>query len=157
MTNIFYSFNKYMLSTYYVLFQALFYTLKVRQHLKKKGRCLWWCEVDRMQWASALPPSSFLKGLTYSLGSPDGSVDKEPTCSAGNAGDAASILGSGTSPGGRHGSPLQYTWLENLMNRGNWQTVVRGVTKSQTRLKRLSSNVLPRPQEGCPWQTHLSS
>ena len=123
----------------------------------KKGHCLWWWEVDRMQWASAIHPSSLLKSFIYSLDFPDGSVDKEPTCSAGNAGDAGSILGSGRSPGGGHGNPLQHTCLENLMDRGNWQTAVHGVTKSQTRLQRLSVNVLPRPQEGCPWQTHLSS
>ena len=102
---------------------------------KKKGRCLWWWEVDRMQWTSALYPSSFLKGLTYSLGSPDGSVDKEPTCSAGNTGDASSLLGSGTSPGGGHGSPLQYTCLENPMDRRAWRATDHGISKSQTRLK----------------------
>ena len=48
------------------------------------------------------------------MGFPDGSVGKESTCSAG---DAGSIPGLGRSPGGGHGHPLQYSCLENLMNR----------------------------------------
>ena len=50
------------------------------------------------------------------LGFPDGSIDKEFTCSAGDAGDVCSILGSGRSPGGGHGNPHQYSCLENPMN-----------------------------------------
>ena len=50
------------------------------------------------------------------LGFPDGSVGKEFTCNAGDAGDVCSILGSGRSPGGGHGNPHQYSYLENPMN-----------------------------------------
>ena len=46
------------------------------------------------------------------------------------------ILGSGRSPGRRHGSPLQYSCLENPMHRGAWQATVRRITKSQAQLKR---------------------
>ena len=46
--------------------------------------------------------------------------------------------GSGRCPGGEPGNPLQYSCLENPMNRGTWQATVHGVTKSQTQLKRLS-------------------
>ena len=49
-----------------------------------------------------------------------------------NAGDAGSILGSGRSPGGGHGNPLQYSCLENPMDRGAWWATVHGVPKSQT-------------------------
>ena len=52
-----------------------------------------------------------------------------------NAGDISnmgSILGSGRSRGGGHGNPLQYSCPENLMDRGDWQATVHGVTKSQT-------------------------
>ena len=42
------------------------------------------------------------------------------------------------SPGGGHGSPLQYSCLENPMDRGAWWAMVHGVTKSGTRRKRLS-------------------
>ena len=46
-----------------------------------------------------------------------------------NAGDAGSIPGSGRSPGGGHGHPLQYSCLGNPMDRGAWWAAVRGVTK----------------------------
>ena len=51
-----------------------------------------------------------------------------------NAGDAGSILGSGISPGGGNGSPLQYSCLGNPMHRGAWWATVHGVAKSRTRL-----------------------
>ena len=51
-----------------------------------------------------------------------------------NAGDPGSILGLGRSPGEENGNPLQYSCLENPMDRGAWGATVRGVTKSQTRL-----------------------
>ena len=41
----------------------------------------------------------------------------------------------GTTPGGRHGNPFQYSCLENPMDRGAWWATVHGVTKSQTQLK----------------------
>ena len=49
-----------------------------------------------------------------------------------DTGDCVSISGLGRSPGEENGNPLQYSCLENSMNRGAWQTVVHGVTKSQT-------------------------
>ena len=42
------------------------------------------------------------------------------------------ILGSGSSPGGGHGNPLQYSCLENPMDREAWRATVHGVAKSQT-------------------------
>ena len=47
----------------------------------------------------------------------------------------------GRSPGGGHGNPLQYSCLENPMDRGAWQAMVHGITKSQTRRKWLSVRV----------------
>ena len=55
----------------------------------------------------------------------------ESTC---NSGDLGSILGSGRSPGEKNGNPLQYSCLENSMDRGVWRAIVHGVTNSQTRL-----------------------
>ena len=55
-----------------------------------------------------------------------------------NAGDireVVSIPGLGRFPGGGHGNPLQYSCLENPMDRGAWPAIVHGITKSQTRLK----------------------
>ena len=53
-------------------------------------------------------------------------------------GDMGAIPGLGRSPGGRHGNPLQYSCLENPMDRGAWRAIVHGIPKSWTRLKRLS-------------------
>ena len=54
------------------------------------------------------------------------------------------IPGSGKSPGGGHGNPLQFTCLENLIDRGAWWTTVHGVTKS---LKPLSMHACKGHQE----------
>ena len=61
-------------------------------------------------------------------------VDSDGKASAYNEGDPNSILGSGRSPGEGNGNPLQYSCLENPMNRGAWQATVHVVTKSQTGL-----------------------
>ena len=59
---------------------------------------------------------------------------KNPTPSAGDARDFGSIPRSGRSPGEGNGNPLQYSCLENSMDRGAWWATVHGVSKSQTRL-----------------------
>ena len=51
-----------------------------------------------------------------------------------NAGDLALIAGWGRSPGEGNGNPLQYSCLENPMDRGAWQASFHRVTKSQTQL-----------------------
>ena len=65
------------------------------------------------------------------MGFPGGSAVKNPPA---NAGDEGLIPGSGRSPGEGHGNPLQYSCLENPMDRGAWWAMVHGVAKSQTRL-----------------------
>ena len=60
---------------------------------------------------------------------PHGSDGK---ASARNAGDLVSIPGLGRSTGAENGNPLQYSCLENPMDRGAWQATVHGVAKSQT-------------------------
>ena len=55
---------------------------------------------------------------------------KNPTANAGDIRDPGWILGSGRFPGGRHGNPLQYSCLENLMDKGAWQAAVHRVMKS---------------------------
>ena len=62
-------------------------------------------------------------------GFPGGSNGKETDS---NAGDPGSIPGSGRSPGEWNGNPLQYSYLENSMDRAIWQATVHEVTKSQT-------------------------
>ena len=66
---------------------------------------------------------------------------KESACNAGTTGDAGSIPGLERSPGGGSGNPLQYSCLENLMDRGARQATVHGVTKSQIQLKQLKLSV----------------
>ena len=61
-------------------------------------------------------------------------VVKNLPANAGDIRDMGSIPGSGRSPGGGHGNPLQYFCLENPMDRGAWWATVHGVAKSQTPL-----------------------
>ena len=63
---------------------------------------------------------------------------KESACNAGNADDTGSIPGSGRTPGGGNGNPVQYSCLENPMDRGTWWATVHRVAKSETKLKQLS-------------------
>ena len=60
---------------------------------------------------------------------------KNLPASAGDVGDAGSIPGSGRSLGEGNGNPLQYSCLENCMDRGAWRATVHSVTKSQTQVK----------------------
>ena len=69
---------------------------------------------------------------TYTcVGFPRSSVVKESDC---NAGDSGSSPGLGRSPGEENSSPLQYSCLENPMDRGAWQATVYGVTRVKTQL-----------------------
>ena len=57
---------------------------------------------------------------------------KNPPANAGDIRDAGLVTGSVRSPGGRHGNPLQYSCLENPMERRAWWATVHRVTKSWT-------------------------
>ena len=59
-------------------------------------------------------------------------VVKNLSANAGDVKDVSLIPGLGRSPGGRRGNPVQYSCLENSMDRGAWQATVYGVAKSQT-------------------------
>ena len=72
------------------------------------------------------------------MGSPGGAVVKNPPTSGGDTGplghrfnQPGSISGSRRSPGERNGNPLQYSFLENPVDRGAWWATVHGVAKSQ--------------------------
>ena len=65
---------------------------------------------------------------------------KNPPINAGDIRDMGSIPGSGRFPGGGHGNPLQYSYLENLLDRGAWQATVCRVAKSQPQLKQFSTH-----------------
>ena len=71
----------------------------------------------------------FTSKLSPLEGFPGDSDGKESTC---NVGDLGSIPGLGRSPGERN--PLQYSCLENSMDKGDWKATAKGVAKSQTRL-----------------------
>ena len=59
---------------------------------------------------------------------------KNPPAKVGDAGDVGSIPGSGRSPGGGHGNPLQYSNLENSMDRKAWLTTVHGFANGRKQL-----------------------
>ena len=69
---------------------------------------------------------------------PGGSEGK---ASAGDVEDPGSIPGSGRSPGEGNGNSLQYSCLENLMDRGAWWATVHGVSKSRARLSDTHTHV----------------
>jgi len=58
------------------------------------------------------------------------SAGKESTCSAGDTGNVGSVLGLGRLPGGENGSPVQYSCLKNLTDRGAWWATVQRVAKN---------------------------
>ena len=79
-----------------------------------------------------------LKRIFWKIrGFPSSSTGKGSAC---NTGDMGSILVSGRSPGEGHGNPLQYSYLENPIDRGAWQATVHGVAKSWTQLSDLAQS-----------------
>ena len=82
---------------------------------------------------------------------------KNPPVSAGDMRDVGSIPGSGRSPGGGNGYPLQYSCLENPMNRGAWWATVHRVTKSQTQMKRLSAHTQTHTHTDTHTETHTDT
>ena len=73
-----------------------------------------------------------LYGIHYHVLIDGGSVVKNLPIKAGDAGDMGLIPGFGRSPGGGNGNPLQYSCLENPMDRGAWWATVHGVAESDT-------------------------
>ena len=74
------------------------------------------------------------------MGFPGGSDDKESACSIGNQG---SIPGLGRSPGEGDGYPLQYSCMENSMDREAWQAIIHGVARDR-------HNLATKPQPAEP-------
>ena len=69
-------------------------------------------------------------------------MGKETACNAGNVREVGLIPGSRRSRGEGHGNPLQYSCLENPMDRGAWQATVHRVAKSQTQIKGLCTQYI---------------
>ena len=59
-------------------------------------------------------------------------MGKSPLANAARHKDMGLTPGSGRSPGGGHGNPLQYSYLENLMDRGAWQAILHRVAQRQS-------------------------
>ena len=98
-------------------------------------------------------PSKYHILLIHSTGGfSDSSSGKESAC---NSGDPSSIPGLGRSPGGGNGNPLQYSGLENPMDRGSWQVIVHRVVKSQTGLKWFNTHYVFFNFMGYTFVSHL--
>ena len=105
-------------------------------------------EFSRQEYWSGVPLPSpinmavFLK-LIYSI--PTSSqvtlVIKNLPANVGDIRDVGLIPGSGKSPGEGNGNPLQYSCLENPMDRGAWRATVHSIIRSQTQLKQLSTDL----------------
>ena len=80
----------------------------------------------------SLKKNEFESGLVRWGSFSGGSVVRNPPANIGDPRDASSIPGSGRSPGGGHGNPLQYSCPENPMDREAWWAIVYRVTKSWT-------------------------
>ena len=90
--------------------------------------------MERRPKTSSPSDMSVIKPSSGEWGFSDGSEGEESACNAGDTGDAGSIPGLGRSPRGRNSYPLQYSCLENSMDRGVWQVKVHRVAKSRTQL-----------------------
>ena len=91
---------------------------------------------------------SCIAGRCFTLWATREAVVKNLPVNAGDIGDAGSISGSGRSRGGGHDNTLQYSYLENHMDRGPWQSTVHTVSQSQTWLKWLSTRACIHIQHG---------
>ena len=94
----------------------------------------------------ARPPCRSVVSGSVALLKEDFPGGSDGKATAYNAGDLGSIPGSGSSPGDANGSPLQYSCLENLMDRGVWWATVHKVAQSQTWLKWLNTHTYTHTQ-----------
>ena len=114
----------------------------------------WWLESITPVGTNPHPPTFFsllIQGMR-NLKLPDVSLNfwasqvllvvKNLPANSGDIRDTGSIPRLERSPGGRHSNPLQYSCLENSMDRGAWWAAVHGVTKSRTQQKWLSTHSL---------------
>ena len=93
-----------------------------------RDRGAWWAAVygvaqSRTRLKQLSSSSTLCKGASRWLS------HKESACNAGDTGDVGLVHAGERSPGGENGNPLQYSCLENPMDRGDWRARVRGVTK----------------------------
>ena len=100
---------------------------------------MWIYSYVKIYWLYIEKQCTFDNLLCHTFsGFPVDSAGKEPTCQFRRHREVGSIPGWGRSPGLGDGNPLQYSCMENSMDRGAWWPIVHRVAKSQTQLKRLS-------------------
>ena len=101
---------------------------------------LWYNNTDLASlWEAEASTWELFFFFFFKFNFPGGSDGKESAC---NVGDLGSILGLGRSPGEVDNYPLQYSGLENSMDRGAWWATVHKVTKSQTQVSDLHTSRL---------------
>ena len=129
-------------------YQRIFLTQGSNSHLQC---CLHW----QMGSLPLVPPGKPNKGhnskyytIMLNMDFPVSLIVKNPPANTGEIRDTGSIPGLGRSPGGEHSNPLQYSVLENPMDRGVWQAMLHRVAKSQTQLKQLSVQTSSVPRLG---------
>ena len=98
------------------------------------------CVIYRVPVATHLRWALILSRNAPGSAFPGGTNGKEPTCQCRRHRDSGSVPWFGRSPGGGHSNPLQYSCLENPMDRGAWWATVHRVAKGQTQLKQLSTH-----------------
>ena len=108
--------------------------IKWQFHLKILTSQIW---VQNLKSSCKSFPQSFPFWASWALGV------KNSLANAGDIRDTDLIPGLGISPGGGQGHPLQYSCLENPLDRGSWWATVHGVAKSQTQLKRVIIQSFP--------------
>ena len=107
-----------------------------RQYIHLRGIVWlkWWCK-HTFECAIEFHTWRYHFFAVYHLsfwGLPSGSLGKQSTCNAGDAGNVGLTPGSVCSSRGGHDNPLQYSCLENPMDKGTWWATVHGVTESDT-------------------------
>ena len=93
----------------------------------------WQATVHRV--AKSRTRLSDVTSLHFFPGGTSGKEKKNPPANTGDIGEEGLIPGSGRSPRGENGNPLQYSCLEDPMDKGAWQAAVHRVTQSRTQLK----------------------
>ena len=118
-----------------------------------EGSDSWSTQTYHISWKAESSPEH-LREAVGSMGLPGDSVGRESACNAGDKGATGSIPGSERSPRGGHGYLLQYSCLQNPMDRGAWWGTVHGVAKSWTWLKRPSIHACMQPWQDQWEQPH---
>ena len=127
--------TRYGLSDYWV--QKLWYLIACGGHLKFPIISFLVCGLSKAEIVCHVFQLSIFSSSLFSLVYGQRTfqvtvVVKNPPASAGDARDTGSVPGSGRSPGIGNGNPLQYSCLENSMDRGAWWATVHGAAESRT-------------------------